>query len=761
VLRVEAGYSGFYVPGRSVPVRVTVTADRLLSGKLVARAGNRGRATVTRSVDVPGGSVKRYEMVIPGETLGGGTLEIAVTFGSLQATDSVDSADGAELVGLLPGVLGGGARRAVPGAAALSVDVNLARFAALAPDDLGRGAAAIESLSTIGVTPDDLAGLAPSARATLFDWVAAGGRLLLDTPGSGKAAEGTENLPAAWRPDEGTTRAAAGRGEVRLTGDAMTSGRWAGLVDPSPISRDTSGGFFGNPGVAEVVARDAGLQLPRLAFLIAFLVVYVLAVGPVTALVLRRRRRPELAWVVVPALALVFTLVAYGVGGRDRNNARIAHGTLIDTSGPRPVATTWVGLTKGGAGTARVSFPSGWAVDGDINGGFGFDGRQPSSPEVALTADGPSAKLELAVGQYGIVRAGGPGKLPAASGEPGGGLEMTAEADEAGTGVRGTVRNRTPWTLEEAFVFVGGGVEPVGSLRPGQKKEWSVANLRGGDQDGRDWARSFWGDTGGRDSATGPDGVVKLPGWQSVRAELGSEALPPGSATAVGWTRRYQPDVRVDGQRKTLEGRTAILGRAPVVAAAGQAPGVAVRREVVRGNWPSSFGCCPGADDQTVVRFVLPAGTDPGRGLTLQGRVRFQTLEYWAAGAWQQVGGAVAAPGGGQVIRKFPGGGFVVPAVPVTPTTSIVVAPPPPDLPVTTVTTIPAGVAGPNETVATVAPRPAPAIAPVPFDPAGGIDASDGLSIPAAAAKDGVVFIRLRFGDFFEPEPQIMLGVAR
>src|SRR5205823_3221928 len=36
VLKVDAGYAGLYVPGRFVPIRVTVRADRLVRGRLQA-----------------------------------------------------------------------------------------------------------------------------------------------------------------------------------------------------------------------------------------------------------------------------------------------------------------------------------------------------------------------------------------------------------------------------------------------------------------------------------------------------------------------------------------------------------------------------------------------------------------------------------------------------------------------------------------------------------------------------------------------------
>jgi hypothetical protein len=721
VLTVDAGHAGRYVPGRAVPLRVTVAADRLLAGELVARTSNGDRA-VRLAVEVPGGSRKRYAMTLPAQP-GGGRLSVTVTLRDSgktleTATDPVETADGQELAGLLPGVV---RDLPLPGSAAVAADSGQARFVALEAADLTRGSAFVESLSAIGLTGEDLAGLAPSARTGLLDWVAAGGRLLVDTP----PGEGVETLPAAWRPGAGAIRAAAGRGEVRHTAGAMTAGRWAGLIEPSPLGQSTNGNWFPGTNVAEVVARDAGFHLPRLATLLVFLAVYVLVAGPVTALVLRRRGRPELAWVVVPALALVFTLVAYGAGGRTRNNERIAHGTLVDLSGPRPVASTWIGLTRGGAGTARVGFPVGWSVSRP-DGGFNFDGGRPatSAAEVALTPDGPVVEVPLAVGQFGIVDARGPARLP------GQGLQVTAAAGADGQ-VTGEVRNRLPWAVDEVVVFAGNGAAEVGRIETGETKNFEVrpdVEVRMG---GGRWFETFFGDQGRQDGVTGPDGVVNLPVWQTIRAGLGAEGTAPGTVTVVGWTRDYRPDVQLDGERRQPEGRTALLTRAAVTSAGPPPAPMAVSREVVRGFWPSSFGCCSASPDQAAtLRFVLPPATDAASGFTLTANASLQSAEYWSGGTWRPLFGAVFDQFGGGVRRIKPGAGG-----------GVVIVPQPQPVP--------------------FPPRPAPPGKGF-VDPGLGqfIDASDGVALPADAAADGVVFVRILFGEVFSSDPIVTLGRA-
>ncbi|MGH8992869.1 MAG: hypothetical protein ACRDZ7_15275, partial [Acidimicrobiia bacterium] len=65
-LDIASGYSGFHVPGRAFPIRVTVSAERLVHGDLVVLNRGRSQAITTLPVEVAGGSVKRFLLVVPG-----------------------------------------------------------------------------------------------------------------------------------------------------------------------------------------------------------------------------------------------------------------------------------------------------------------------------------------------------------------------------------------------------------------------------------------------------------------------------------------------------------------------------------------------------------------------------------------------------------------------------------------------------------------------------------------------------------------------
>ena len=458
---VAGAYDGTYVPGRPVAVRVQVTADRLLQGLLEVSVAE--GTPVAIPIEVPGGSAKEFLVVVPGSQSfnfdGAAPVRARIRDGSDDIASGegiLRSSVGQELVGLLPAALGG---RGVPGAAPLAVDAGTARFTALGPAELAQAPASLGPVSTIAAAADELVRLPAATRDALLAWVEQGGHLLIDA-GAGQTVEG---LPAGWQPGQ-DGRSPAGRGEVRLTGGAIAAGSWPGLVEPTgwAVSGDPSA-RFGNGFVGRALADEAGLQVPRLGWLVAFLVVYVLVAGPLLFLVLRRRGRPEMAWVAVPLVAVLFTAGSY-VGGRGlRDTTRQVDTSILTTGVTGSTADTWLGVFSAGGQTSRIRFGPGWLPAGSSD----IDPTQSLSA-LTITADGTEGSLPLDAGQFGIVASSGP------AGDDGL-LEVTALAG-AGDQASGRVKNSTPHALDEVAVFVGTGGVMVGHLEPGQETEWRVTD---------------------------------------------------------------------------------------------------------------------------------------------------------------------------------------------------------------------------------------------------------------------------------------------
>ena len=637
LLKLDAGFSGLYVPGRFVPVRVTVRADRLVRGRLQATVTAVGSAASSasgsaREIEVPGGSVKQFVLLAQAPaSVGDATVKVDLRQGSsVQGAQSqtLQSANDTELVALTATLQGG---RAVPGPAPLSVDLGSARFLALTDLELAAAPASLDSLTAVAVTPDDINRLGPEAAQPLLSWVQSGGRLMVDSqPGATVAG-----LPPAWQPGA-SGRAVAGRGEVVATGGAMAAGRWAGLVEPSgrAVAIPATATFASSaPPLSQSLATQAGLRLPEASSLAAFFLLYVMVAGPLVWFVLREKRRQEWAWVVVPALGLVFAGGAVLVGRHLRATRPVAHATVIDTGPAGTIERSYVGVLSNNQTTARVRFPSGWRLVES-----GGQGQATAAIGAEETDAGPQVALPLNAGQFGLVAAEGPVSVS-------GGLEISANQD--GDVITGQLHNTMGMTLRNVAVLVGSRSVVIGDLSAGASAAWTVTALAS--PNGAPMASTVWGST-----AFGPNAkarsAIDLSLFEAVDP-LQRGVLPdPGMAVAAGWTTEQSPPVQVRGASDKLAGHTMVLGRTRVTnAASGQ---------VVRGRLSNARGpfLLAEGDGTVVMRFDVPASL-AGKPLRLATGSQLSSSEVFNGGAWQGLGKPVSST---TTVQKA--GGLVVPS---------------------------------------------------------------------------------------------------
>ena len=660
-LEIEAGYGGYVLPGHSFPVWVSVTTDRLVRGTLEVsyRSPFGGdRSTVALPVEVPGGGAKRFLVTMP-EIVGfadaGPTGVEAVLLSSGEAlarsrSFAVRSADDRELVGLLPGVRAGATT--VPAPVPLAIDGGVAAFFPIGEAELDAAPASLGPLGTIATTATELAQLSAESRHALLAWVARGGTLFVDEP-LGTRIEG---IPDEWQPRaDGWGSALLGR--IRLTDNRARAGAWDDLVYPSPRPApfDFRFGPFGMPqSVGTSLASDAGLRVPKLGWLLVFLVLYTLIVGPIVGFGLNRAGRAELAWVVIPAVAIVFTAGTWAVGQGIRTSTTIAHGTVVESTPVGGITTSYVGIATRGRTDVLVGSEAGdtWGAR-QTNSGF-----ESTASRTEVGSSGPAAKLRLAAGQFAVARVVAPGRATD------GGLEIraTSAADGRATG---TVRNASSARLEEVAIFIGASATALGSLDPGEERAWAIDETggRGRAGGGFDPRRDpfnpvesrVWPGASGMQGPIDDDSPVNYAAW-SAATPLAGHTRPAGLAVGVGWTRAFDAPVRMDGERRNTTGRTAIVGSAAVVPD-GPITDMTVRGEPVRAAGAMMGAGGPGlaAGLAQTVRFVLPSGVTPRSDLVasipLAGRVEVWNGRSWVAAGQGNDGTAV--PFNGDPLARF------------------------------------------------------------------------------------------------------------
>jgi hypothetical protein len=98
-------------------------------------------------------------------------------------------------------------------------------------------------------------------------------------------------------------------------------------------------------GVQGFLYRLAEVGPPSARYVIFFLLFYALAVGPINYAVLRWKRKTDLAWLTIPAVVIVFTLVSVTVAQMSRGSkSLIADISIVDFHQPDGIANVNSGL---------------------------------------------------------------------------------------------------------------------------------------------------------------------------------------------------------------------------------------------------------------------------------------------------------------------------------------------------------------------------------------------------------------------------------
>jgi hypothetical protein len=209
------------------------------------------------------------------------------------------------------------------------------------------------------------------------------------------------------------------------------------------------------------------LALPPIGGLLVLLFGYVILVGPVNYLVLRRIDRREWAWITVPALIAVFTVGSFGIGGLLRGTDVIVHEVGIVRGAPQATAATiqgYLGIFSPSRATFQLRVPGDALLAAPINGDIFGTG---TTAALDVLQGDPSRVRDLDVG-YGSIRTL---RAEASASGP----EVTASLTLVNGRLQGSITNRSALTLEAAAIVVGTSAARLGDLAPGATAEVDLA----------------------------------------------------------------------------------------------------------------------------------------------------------------------------------------------------------------------------------------------------------------------------------------------
>ena len=129
-----------------------------------------------------------------------------------------------------------------------------------------------------------------------------------------------------------------------LAESSAGEGLWRRLLP----ARSSGGPVVGDDSqIVSAASQLPTLALPPIGGLIALLGAYILLIGPINYLVLKRLDRREWAWVTMPALIVVFAVASYGIGSFLRGSEVIVNEVAIVRGAP--------GATEGTAQSTSAS----------------------------------------------------------------------------------------------------------------------------------------------------------------------------------------------------------------------------------------------------------------------------------------------------------------------------------------------------------------------------------------------------------------------
>jgi hypothetical protein len=328
-----------------------------------------------------------------------------------------------------------------------------------------------------------------------------------------------------------------------ITGTAVAEGLWRRLLP----GRTLGGPVIGDDSqIVSAVSQLPSLALPPIGGLIGLLGAYILLIGPINYLVLKRLDRREWAWVTMPALIIAFAAAAYGFGSLLRGSDLIVNEVAIVRGAPGATdgtAQIYLGVFSPARNTYQVRVPGGALLSSPISGDF-FGGDGTAATLDVLQGD-PARVRDLGVG-FGTlrtIRAETAVQVP------------LVEADlrlEDGR-LKGTVTNASNETLLKPAVVLGGTVAKLEDLAPGATATVDVklqAFQMGQQLSDKIVGPVFFGDPGQMD-----DDANRLYARHTIVDQLTYDPnfgftgqLPADGPVVLAWADRELLPVEIEGQ---------------------------------------------------------------------------------------------------------------------------------------------------------------------------------------------------------------------
>ena len=238
---------------------------------------------------------------------------------------------------------------------------------------------------------------------------------------------------------------------------------FADIAQKAPLLPTWGTGVRTSYQAGEAVASLPSLALPSATQLIIFLLVYVIIIGPVNYILLKRTGRRELAWVTIPGLVLLFTGTAYLMGFQLKGNETIVNQLNVvyaQVGGEQARVQTLIGLYSPRRSRYDLVLPAD-TVARPFDRDFGSIGGSGNLEAVTRGNNVVMSDVLVDVSDVETFVADSYRPAPSLSGQAQ--MRLTGSTVE----LEVSLQNNGDLVLENATVLVGTLVFSLGDLPPG------------------------------------------------------------------------------------------------------------------------------------------------------------------------------------------------------------------------------------------------------------------------------------------------------
>lgn len=242
---------------------------------------------------------------------------------------------------------------------------------------------------------------------------------------------------------------------------------WARVL---PQQGTTNGGFV-DPGMdaesimTQALAAIPALEVPPAELLLALLAAYILLIGPISYIVLRRIDRRELAWVTAPVLVILFTAGAFGVGSSLKGTSIVINEIAMvraAVDGSAASVQTFAGIFS----PSREAYDVTADDDALLASVRSFD--QPDARRSYVVEQGePARLLGLQVTTFGLQTVRADTVVEYAPG-----LDVSWHAGDGE--ITGEVTNRSTGVITDVAIVTTTGGRMIGDLEAGETREFTL-----------------------------------------------------------------------------------------------------------------------------------------------------------------------------------------------------------------------------------------------------------------------------------------------